>query len=642
MKPFKHVSALFLMLFCFITGSVTAQRNMLVTAANKAAVAQYLLPKQKWVSYPSYNNRDGWDALIGKSKEEIIKKGEAFLAYEWKVVTATNYLAYERTGARTVMEIPFNKNNEALMHLFLAEMTEGKGRFLDQIINGVWHTCDMRTWVLSAHQPVQKTKRSLPNESEVIIDLTSGDIGSMLSWIHHFLAPEFDKVDPVIASRIRKEVKNRILDPYLERSDYWWQALTGGPDRMVNNWNPWCNFNVLTAFLLMEEDKQRLTDAVYKTMSSVDKFIDYTKDDGACEEGPSYWGHAAGKMYDYLQILAYATGGKIDIFSSTKIKSMGEYISRSYIGDGWVVNFADASAQGGGEASFVYRYGKAVNSAELKGFGAYLSTRGPEKVIHDRDAFRTLEYLWSKNELAATKPALSNAAYTWYPQTEFCYMRSDSVFFAAKGGYNAESHNHNDVGSFVYYVKNKPLLIDAGVGTYTKFTFGPQRYSIWTMQSNFHNLPMPNGFSQKDGKEFRSKNVVFDSLAKSLKLDIAGAYEKEAGVDQWTLQYQLSKTGTLTISENFVLQQAQQANQLNFLCATKPVVVEPGKIKFTNESSSALFMYDAKTFDVQFEPVTLDDTRLSKVWGNTIYRMIFKDKRITNKGKYQFNIFPEN
>ena len=180
MKPFKHVSVLFLMLFCFITGSVTAQRNMLVTAANKAAVAQYLLPKQKWVSYPSYNNRDGWNELIGKSKEEIIKKGEAFLAYEWKVVTATNYLAYERTGARTVMEIPFNKNNEALMHLFLAEMTEGKGRFLDQIINGVWHTCDMRTWVLSAHQPVQKTKRSLPNESEVIIDLTSGDIGSML------------------------------------------------------------------------------------------------------------------------------------------------------------------------------------------------------------------------------------------------------------------------------------------------------------------------------------------------------------------------------------------------------------------------------------------------------------------------------
>ena len=173
MKPFKLVRVLFLILFCSITVSVTAQRNMLVTAANKEAVGQYLLPKQKWVSYPSYNNRDGWNELIGKSKEEILKKGEAFLAYEWKVVTATNYLAYERTGARTVMEIPFNKNNEALMHLFLAEMAEGKGRFLDQIINGVWHTCDMQTWVLSAHQPVQKTKRSLPNDSENCLNKAS-------------------------------------------------------------------------------------------------------------------------------------------------------------------------------------------------------------------------------------------------------------------------------------------------------------------------------------------------------------------------------------------------------------------------------------------------------------------------------------
>lgn len=30
------------------------------------------------------------------------------------------------------------------------------------------------------------------------------------------------------------------------------------------------------------------------------------------------------------------------------IKNMGEYISRSYIGNGWVVNFADASARGEG------------------------------------------------------------------------------------------------------------------------------------------------------------------------------------------------------------------------------------------------------------------------------------------------------
>jgi len=35
-------------------------------------------------------------------------------------------------------------------------------------------------------------------------------------------------------------------------------------------------------------------------MHSVDQFINYYHDDGACEEGPSYWGHAGGKMFDYL------------------------------------------------------------------------------------------------------------------------------------------------------------------------------------------------------------------------------------------------------------------------------------------------------------------------------------------------------
>ena len=38
-------------------------------------------------------------------------------------------------------------------------------------------------------------------------------------------------------------------------------------------------------------------------------------------------------------------------------------------------------------------------------------------------------------------------------------------------------------------------------GTYTKQTFGKDRYTIWTMQSNYHNLPMINGVPQKFGQE---------------------------------------------------------------------------------------------------------------------------------------------
>ena len=92
----------------------------------------------------------------------------------------------------------------------------------------------------------------------------------------------------------------------------------------------------------MEDDKERLSRAVYRSMISVDKYLDYIKKDGACEEGPSYWGHAPGKLYDYLQVLSYATHEKYDLFEPPMIRNMGEYIAKSYIGNRWEVNFADA------------------------------------------------------------------------------------------------------------------------------------------------------------------------------------------------------------------------------------------------------------------------------------------------------------
>ena len=102
---------------------------------------------------------------------------------------------------------------------------------------------------------------------------------------------------------------------------------------------------------------------------------------------------------------------------------------------------------------------------------------------------------------------------TWYPETEFCYMKNkNGMFVAAKGGFNNESHNHNDVGTFSLYVNTIPVIIDAGVGTYTKQTFGKDRYTIWTMQSNYHNLPMINGISQKFGQDYLMLLMIKNSL----------------------------------------------------------------------------------------------------------------------------------
>ncbi len=630
----------FVFLFVFTSLFAYEKRDLLQKNASLQQVKETILDKKNWIAYPDYANRKGWDDFTGSLKETLIKDGESSLGYNWKVVTATDYLEYERSGSRVAMENPFGANNTALSNLVLAELAEGKGRFIDQIINGVWNSCEMTSWALSAHLTVQKSKRSLPDYKENIIDLTAGDLGAFLSWTWYFFHNEFDKINPVIAERLRYNIQQRILIPYLQRSDFWWQALNYKPGMLVNNWNPWCNFNVLTCFLLIEEDKDKRAEAVYRTMQSVDQFINYVKEDGACEEGPSYWGHAAGKMYDYLQLLSNASGGKISIFNEPMIKNMGEYIARSYVGNGWVVNFADASAKGGGEPGLIYRYGKAVNSTEMQSFAAYLVKANPTsaEINANRDIFRSMENIRTYNELLSATPSLPNAVYSWYPQTQFCYMRNKSgFFFAAKAGFNNESHNHNDVGTFSLYVDTLPVFIDAGVGTYTKQTFSSERYNIWTMQSNYHNLPMINGMPQQFGSAFKATDVAFNEKKHEFSLNMADAYAKDAAVKKWMRKYTLAPT-QLVIDDAFELSETKAPNQVNFMTWAKPDIATPGVIQLNKNGCSVKMIFDVNQFNVSVETIPQTDQRLSKVWGNELYRIVLLAKQMQQQGHYRFVI----
>src|SRR5690606_34464327 len=363
------------------------------------------------------------------------------------------------------------------------------------------------------------------------------------------------------------------------------------PGQLVNNWNPWCNFNALTCILLMEDEQGAQAQGVYRTMRSVDQFINYVKSDGACEEGPSYWGHAAGKLYDYLQLLAYATGGTVTIFDQPMIRDMGEYIAQSYIGgDNWVVNFADASAKGGGDPYLIYRYGKAVNSPEMRTFAKYLADKRKVGFSPHRDVFRGLEDLRTIGELTQETAALPKNPYKLYPESQLLYLRQDGYFLAAKGGHNNESHNHNDVGTFLLYHDGQPIFIGAGVGTYNKKTFSSERYDIWTMQSGYHNLPRINGQEQRAGETYRARNVSFVPKQNRFVLDIAGAYPADAGVSRWLRTYQLAR-GRLTITDAFAIENPGQANVIHFLLAEKPelrdgtILLNGGKYRLSYDAT---------------------------------------------------------
>ena len=614
------------------------ERNLLQNSVTKEQLKEALVMNGAWVPYPAYSDREGWNSLLNdEDRQTLINTGEKMLDYKWQVIRATDYLEYERSGERNIMQNPYEANRKAINVLMMAELAEGKGRFIDQLINGVFFSCEMTSWVLSAHLPRQSTKRSMPDWREQIIDLGSGNYGSMLAWVYYFFHDTFDKADPVISLRLRHELQERILDPFMENDREWWMAFYWKPGEIINNWNPWCNSNVLQCYLLLEDDRNKLTDAVWRTMQSVDKFINFVKSDGACEEGTSYWGHAAGKMYDYLQILSDGTNGKVSLFNNPMIRRMGEYISRSYVGDGWVVNFADASAKGGGDAPLIYRYGCAVGSEEMMQFAAYLLKGKRPTIPLGNDAFRTLQCVLLNKELEQTEAAHKVPACTWYPETEFCYLTNNSGWFlATKGGFNNESHNHNDAGTFSLYINNTPILIDAGVGTYTRQTFSSERYSIWTMQSNYHNLPMINGVPQRFGQEYKATNVVCKEKQRYFSADISTAYPEEAAVNSWTRAYKLENK-RLVITDKFSLKETKAANQVNFLVWGDIDISKAGKVSITVGDEHATLEYPTN-FKATLETIELPDTRLSNVWGEQIYRIVLTDSQKRLEGSYKFII----
>ena len=88
------------------------ERNIIKNAATKDQLKQYLVMDQKWVTYPAYTDRQGWDKIFGDLKDFYIKRGEERLDYQWKVIKATDFFEFERSGDRYIMQDKKEANND--------------------------------------------------------------------------------------------------------------------------------------------------------------------------------------------------------------------------------------------------------------------------------------------------------------------------------------------------------------------------------------------------------------------------------------------------------------------------------------------------------------------------------------------------
>ena len=619
-----------------------------------ARLPEILLPQPSWHPYPTAAERRAWDGLPPEVRQVILQRGEKFLGFSYPALPATLYLEFARNGNRTRFQDPYYARREALESLVLAECVQGEGRFLETIGDGIWTICEESSWCLPAHISVQKAGIGLPDVSEPIVDLFAGDTVALLAWSDYLLGEQLDRVSPLVRPRIRYEAKCRVLDPCLERDDFWWMGFNPG-DHGINNWNPWINSNWLAAVLLLEEDGQRRESAVAKSMRSLERFIDSYGEAGGCDEGPGYWGWAAASLFECLELLYRATGGVVNLYSQPKIQNMGRFIYRTHIHDRYYVNFADASPLQQPPGALIFAYGQRIGDEAMSRFGAWLWARSG--LAHWEGFGRQLPALFSLRKLQAVEPAQPLPRDAWFADTQVMVARqregsAQGFFLAAKGGHNGESHNHNDVGSFMVYRDGKPLVVDAGVETYTRQTFSAQRYELWTMQSAYHTLlptfHTPYGrLMQAPGRSFAAREVAYqaDDAQAQLALDLAGAYPLEAGLHSWRRTVRLRRRQGITVADTYELLQPVAEISLALLTPCRVELLAPGhlalrerEIKPGRVPAEAHLRFPAGLFSATVETISIQDEELAEAWGDRLYRVVFSIQKPALKGSWQFEI----
>jgi Heparinase II/III-like protein len=593
-----------------------------------------------WKPYPTATERPAWEALPADLRGRLIAKGEAALEFEWKPLLATRFLEYARIGNRSYYEDEnFGRRNK-LIALALAECAEGQGRFVHEIANGVWLTCEETYWGVPAHLHMQRSGPGLPDAAEPIVDLFAAETAALLAHIDYLLGDALDTVSPLIRPRITAEIDHRILTPNLEREDFGWMGFQS--EKRPNNWNPWINSNWLACVLFIERDPQRRLDAVAKIMRSLDRFIDPYPTDGGCDEGPGYWMRAAGSLYECLELLEKATTGQVNVFGEPLIQEMGRFIYRVHIDASYYINFADASAVVTPEASLIYRYGQAIGDRDMTAFGAWAVQTTPDGGAGGwgrpiESPMRWLRSIFSAAESARAEAYAPQPRDVWLPEIQVMAARDQAqsahgFYVAAKGGHNNESHNHNDIGEFVVYLNGLPLLIDAGVETYSRKTFSPQRYELWTMQSAYHNLPSIDGLQQMPGEEFAARDVQYTVVNEgetTFALDIAGTYPPEAGLNRWRRTIRLNRGQSVTVVDTYELDHTPGSVTLSLLTASTVSLDTAGIIRLSaaglpdgRVAGSGVVHYDAERFTPSVEKIPITDGRMSKVWGQRLYRIL--------------------
>ncbi len=561
--------------------------------------------------FPPASDRASWNGLPAEALREISALAQTYADRPYPMRKATDFLAFVRTGSRQADEAPYFLRRRKLCAAVLLCCAEETAP-LDDVIDGVWCICEETSWVISAHNinPIpgapEPREYPLPDKGRPYIDLFSAQTGMILSLTAFLLGDRLRAVSPVLTERIRSEILDRILTPFRATDDFWWMGVRR---QDLCNWTPWILSNVMLCAVLRPLPRPELAALLTRAGVMLDRWLAVVPRDGGCDEGAGYWNMAGGALCDCLELLEEVTGGRAVFWQEEKIRNILSFPQKAELGGGWFVNFADCDARPLLSGERLQLAGEKTGDPALAAMGRRLRGSLAGQLDDVPHFSRLLKLLFHPAGSAAAEEKPRDV---WLPDLQMRMVRRGGWTLACKGGHNGESHNHNDVGSFLLFLDGEPVLVDAGNMVYTAKTFSGERYSLWNVRSAWHNLPLPAGQEQQPGAVFAAREV--ECLPDGLRLDIAGAYGPEAGLQSLRRELKLTEDG-LELTDRLSFREESPA-QWVFLFRQAPKVL-PGRL--TAGPAEVTFPRD---FQARVETIPVTDSRMARSFPGALYRAV--------------------
>lgn len=490
------------------------------------------------------------EILIKIADEEIAKKQER--------EDFTLFKSFVATGERTEYEKIYFAKRKRLSVFSIAYAVTDSEKYKEAVENCLFDICTEYTWMLPAHIRYEQ-----PFDAQDIgIDLFSAETAASIAEVLKLLENELDEGIVFLAKR---ELRRRIIEPYSSgKYTYWYESWP-------SNWCAVCMAGVGITFFC-EAEKAETDKMLPRMLKTMDEFLKSYGDDGCCLEGVNYWGFGFGRYVFFADALLKYSGGKTNLFDNPKVHRIALFRQNTFMKNNLGTEFADC----GYNTSGYTKYNLSAYLAKIYSDAAMpVRARFEKDKLSDLNCFSEVirDIMWFDEYGKEEKIT----PYIFYPDAAWMIKNTETYSFAAKGGYNDEPHNHNDVGSFMILSDSARIIAELGSNCYTRQYFSAERYDYLPASSRGHSVPVINGKLQHCGEKYNSK--VIKANENIFEIEFSNAYFAE-GLKSLKRKFDLSNE-SVRMTDSFVFTCAPEDIAERFVTFEKPIISK-GLVKIDN------------------------------------------------------------